>query len=619
MGPHEQLRYLVGGRGVDYVLYWRITDDQRSVELIGCCCSGTIALHEHETNFNSCPPFIEGPKCPDMAIEHLKTRVCEYLIQVPLSVPLDSGLHGQVLFTGQPQWINQTNSDAVSNEVSQAKVYVPMPTGLLELGLSSEAVENPSIVQSVMDKCGEIWMGGSTGMFTDIERVALQGQQFQTNSIIGGLSTASMVISGPEPPLSTGFVREMQSLQGIIDDNSIIKYQTNLSVCGGNGDPRGYRHSVYSAANNQLPWTPSADLSAWGHEIPLNETHLSFPLGLQQLHYPLEAGQATTFTNQKQRGDIFEGIGDSLHQDRTMLPVDPNLSDIILPMTNYPHQKAPFIDSPRASGLSKEVSDKDVKQEMRAESSDCSDQMEDDEEKGVARSGRRHLSKNLVAERKRRKKLNERLYSLRALVPKITKMDRASILGDAIEYVKELQKQVKELQEELLETREDDIEHNPASLLQLDDGAGGHFIDENGNAIRADEGQCSLKTDHIKIPAEINERRLEDLSQPMQVEVSKIDGQLFSLRIFCEKRPGVFIKLMQALDVLGLDVLHANITTFRGLVLNVFNAETRDKEFMQAEQVKESLLEMASLPDSRTNSVLGFMPLEKDRIAPANI
>lgn len=61
----------------------------------------------------------------------------------------------------------------------------------------------------------------------------------------------------------------------------------------------------------------------------------------------------------------------------------------------------------------------------------------------------------------------------------------------------------------------------------------------------------------------------------IQVEVNKMDGRLFSLRIFCEKRPGVFVKLMQALDVLGLNVVHANITTFRGLVLNVFNAEVR--------------------------------------------
>ena len=60
-----------------------------------------------------------------------------------------------------------------------------------------------------------------------------------------------------------------------------------------------------------------------------------------------------------------------------------------------------------------------------------------------------------------------------------------------------------------------------------------------------------------------------------QVEVNKLDSHGFSLRIFCEKRPSVFVKLMHTLDVLGLDVVHANITTFRGLVLNVFNAEVR--------------------------------------------
>jgi hypothetical protein len=62
----------------------------------------------------------------------------------------------------------------------------------------------------------------------------------------------------------------------------------------------------------------------------------------------------------------------------------------------------------------------------------------------------------------------------------------------------------------------------------------------------------------------------------MQVEVNKIEGQLFSVRIFCEKRPGVFVKLMQNLDVLGFDIVNANITTFRGLVLNILNAEVTE-------------------------------------------
>nr|WIE96052.1 basic helix-loop-helix transcription factor [Loropetalum chinense var. rubrum] len=75
-----------------------------------------------------------------------------------------------------------------------------------------------------------------------------------------------------------------------------------------------------------------------------------------------------------------------------------------------------------------------------------------------------YQSKNLILERNRRNKIKDRLFALHALVPKISKMNRAAILGDASEYIEELQKTVKELQDELKELEEEEWNSNDKEL-----------------------------------------------------------------------------------------------------------------------------------------------------------
>ncbi|TKY55572.1 Transcription factor bHLH25 [Spatholobus suberectus] len=58
---------------------------------------------------------------------------------------------------------------------------------------------------------------------------------------------------------------------------------------------------------------------------------------------------------------------------------------------------------------------------------------------------------HVIAERKRREKLSQRFIALSAIVPGLKKLDKATVLEDAIKYVKQLQERVKTLEEQAVD------------------------------------------------------------------------------------------------------------------------------------------------------------------------
>ncbi|KAE8660534.1 hypothetical protein F3Y22_tig00116951pilonHSYRG00348 [Hibiscus syriacus] len=63
--------------------------------------------------------------------------------------------------------------------------------------------------------------------------------------------------------------------------------------------------------------------------------------------------------------------------------------------------------------------------------------------------GRETPLNHVEAERQRREKLNHKFYALRAVVPNVSRMDKASLLSDAVSYINELKSKIDELESQL--------------------------------------------------------------------------------------------------------------------------------------------------------------------------
>lgn len=164
-------------------------------------------------------------------------------------------------------------------------------------------------------------------------------------------------------------------------------------------------------------------------------------------------------------------------------------------------------------------------------------------------------SKNLMAERRRRKRLNDRLSMLRSIVPKISKMDRTSILGDTIDYMKELLEKIQDLKEQDIES---DVDH-----MKLVGG----FKDMNMN-----ESQ-------VRNPPKF------------AVERGNMDTRI---QICCSTKPGLLLSTVSTLEALGLDIQQCVISCFNDFSLQASCSEAQEhRSAISPEEMKQILFRNA--------------------------
>nr|WHU52354.1 bHLH42-1 protein [Tulipa gesneriana] len=186
---------------------------------------------------------------------------------------------------------------------------------------------------------------------------------------------------------------------------------------------------------------------------------------------------------------------------------------------------------------------------------------------------------HVLAERRRREKLNERFIILRSLVPFVTKMDKASILGDTIEYVKQLRRRIQDLESQIRQMESNQRSKETAFQRPSNSKDQTVQIYGNPNAVQqayscrdkvAFSGNKKLSVVNEGKGAAKDVKAVEASSTNVQVSIIESDALL---ELQCVYRDGLLLKIMQSLDGLQLEVKSVQSSSTN----STFSAEIRAK------------------------------------------
>ncbi|KAJ8767487.1 hypothetical protein K2173_017531 [Erythroxylum novogranatense] len=169
-------------------------------------------------------------------------------------------------------------------------------------------------------------------------------------------------------------------------------------------------------------------------------------------------------------------------------------------------------------------------------------------------------SKNIVAERNRRKKLNERLFALRSVVPNISKMDKASIIKDAIDYIQELHEQERRIQAEIRELESGKLKP-----------PGYDFEQQLPILLRSKKKKLEQYCYDSGVPR-------NSAIEVLELRIAYMGEKTLLVTLTCSKTTDTMVKLCEVFESLKLKIITANITTVSGRLLKTVFIEAAEED-----------------------------------------
>ncbi|KAG2317291.1 hypothetical protein Bca52824_020413 [Brassica carinata] len=187
----------------------------------------------------------------------------------------------------------------------------------------------------------------------------------------------------------------------------------------------------------------------------------------------------------------------------------------------------------------------------------------------------------IMVERKRRKQMNEHLRVLRSLMPGsyVKRGDQASIIGGAIDFVRELEQLQQCLESQKRRRNLEETGHRKTGDMTKPTNLSSSPITKTVTEI---EGGGRLL-----------EEMTENNSCLADVEV-KLLGFDAMIKILSRRRPGQLLMTMAALEDLHLSILHTSITTMEQTVLYSFIVKITSETKFTAEDIASSIQQIFS-------------------------
>ncbi|XAR54811.1 hypothetical protein NMG60_11030115 [Bertholletia excelsa] len=452
-----------------------------------------------------------------------------FLISMTQSFATGSGIPGQALLTSSPIWVAGAERLASSfcERARQAQVFglrtlvcIPSANGVVELGSTELIIHSADL----MNKVKILFNFNSPEM----DSWSIHGENDPSALYITDPSTNPSSSTLTENPSSTHNLRSQAHAQNFFS--------------------RELNFSETALDSNSVRNGNSGKLKPESGEI------LNFGQSKRSSNANPFSGQSQVEENKKKRSP-----NSGRSNEEGMLSFT---SAVVVPST---------AKSSGALGGDSDHSDLEASVVREADSGRV---VEPEPEKKPRKRGRKPANgreeplNHVEAERQRREKLNQRFYALRAVVPNVSKMDKASLLGDAIAYINELKSK--------LQTSESEKEETQTQIESL-------------RRELATRESCPPPEQDLKVSN--HGRKLMDID----IDV-KIIGWDAMIRIQSSKKNHPAAKLMVALKDLDLDVHHASVSVVNDLMIQQATVKMGSRFYTQ-DQLR--LVLSSKIADSR--------------------